>query len=405
MKKDIDVLTLTATPIPRTLHMSLIGIRDMSVLEEAPQDRLPIQTFVMEYNEEMVREAISRELARGGQVYYVYNRVNNIVEMTNTVAKLVPEARVAFAHGQMKERELETIMYDFINGDIDVLVTTTIIETGLDISNANTMIIHDADNMGLSQLYQLRGRVGRSNRTAYAFLMYRRNKMLKEVAEKRLSAIREFTELGSGFKIAMRDLEIRGAGNLLGSEQHGHMEAVGYEMYCKLIDYAIKEAKGEPVKVSVDTVMKIPIDAYIPKKYITREETRMQMYRRIASVTNIDEMSDVQDEFIDRFGDIPKPVQNLLDISLYKARASNMGITKISVKTGEIRISIDSSTNIDPVKLVTNIPSVEGASVIGGSETAIVIKRRNKSVEEMFDAAKSVINTLMSFVDENESEP
>ena len=231
LKSDIDVMTLTATPIPRTLHMSLVGIRDMSVLEEAPQERVPIQTYVMEYNEEMVREAISRELSRGGQVYYVYNKVNSIVEMTNTIAKLVPQAQVAFAHGQMKERELENIMYDFINGDIDVLVTTTIIETGLDISNVNTMIIHDADTMGLSQLYQLRGRVGRSNRTAYAFLMYRRNKMLKEIAEKRLSAIREFTELGSGFKIAMRDLEIRGAGNLLGSEQHGHMESVGYDLY------------------------------------------------------------------------------------------------------------------------------------------------------------------------------
>ena len=244
MKQNIDVLTLTATPIPRTLHMSLIGIRDMSVLEEAPQDRTPIQTYVMEYNDEMVREAISRELARGGQVYYVYNRVNNIEEITNQIRKLVPEASVAFAHGQMSERELEKIMYGFINGEIDVLVSTTIIETGLDISNANTMIIHDADQMGLSQLYQLRGRVGRSNRTAYAFLMYRRNKMLKEIAEKRLHAIREFTELGSGIKIAMRDLELRGAGNLLGAEQHGHMEAVGYDLYCKMLNEAVQEAKG-----------------------------------------------------------------------------------------------------------------------------------------------------------------
>ena len=219
LQKNVDVLTLTATPIPRTMHMSLIGIRDMSVLEEAPQDRQPIQTFVCEYNEEMVREAINRELARGGQVYYVYNRVQSIADMANTIQKLVPDANVGFAHGQMKERELEKIMYGFINGEIDVLVSTTIIETGLDISNVNTMIIHDSDQMGLSQLYQLRGSVGRSNRTSYAFLMYRRNKMLKEVAEKRLHAIREFTEMGSGFKIAMRDLEIRGAGNLLGAEQ------------------------------------------------------------------------------------------------------------------------------------------------------------------------------------------
>ena len=235
LKENVDVLTLTATPIPRTLHMSLIGIRDMSVLEEPPVDRMPIQTYVMEYNDEMVREAINRELARGGQVYYVYNRVNNIEEVANHVAALVPEANVVFAHGQMHEHELEKIMLDFVEGDIDVLVSTTIIETGLDIPNANTMIIHDADRLGLSQLYQIRGRVGRSGRTSYAFLMYRRDKLLREEAEKRLQAIREFTELGSGIKIAMRDLELRGAGNLLGAEQHGHMQAVGYDLYCKLL--------------------------------------------------------------------------------------------------------------------------------------------------------------------------
>ena len=245
LRENIDVLTLTATPIPRTLHMSLIGIRDMSVLEEAPMDRMPIQTYVMEYNDEMVREAIERELARNGQVYYVYNRVSDIADVADKVQKLVPDANVMFAHGQMNERQLEDIMYDFINGEIDVLISTTIIETGLDISNANTMIIHDADRLGLSQLYQLRGRVGRSNRMAYAFLLYRRDKLLKEVAEKRLAAIREFTELGSGFKIAMRDLEIRGAGNLLGAEQHGHMEAVGYDLYCKMLNEAVKQEKGE----------------------------------------------------------------------------------------------------------------------------------------------------------------
>ena len=243
MKKNVDVLTLSATPIPRTLHMSLIGIRDMSVLEEPPLDRMPVQTYVMEYDEEMVREAISRELARDGQVYFVYNRVNDIAEVAARIRALVPEANVAFAHGRMKEQELEGIMYDFINGDIDVLVSTTIIETGMDISNVNTLIICDADRMGLSQLYQLRGRVGRSNRNAYAFLMYRKNKMLKEEAEKRLHAIREFTELGSGVRIAMRDLEIRGAGNLLGAEQHGHMEAVGYDLYCKMLSEAVREAK------------------------------------------------------------------------------------------------------------------------------------------------------------------
>ena len=247
IKENVDVLTLTATPIPRTMHMSLIGIRDMSLLEEAPVDRQPIQTYVMEYNDELIREAIMRELARGGQVYYVYNRVNGIDEIAAGLSELVPDASVAYAHGQMSERELEKIMYQFINGEIDVLVSTTIIETGLDISNVNTMIIHDADKLGLSQLYQLRGRVGRSNRTSYAFLMYKRDKMLKEVAEKRLSAIREFTELGSGYRIAMRDLEIRGAGNLLGERQSGHMEAVGYDLYCKMLNQAVMEAKGEKI--------------------------------------------------------------------------------------------------------------------------------------------------------------
>ncbi|MEA4819213.1 MAG: transcription-repair coupling factor, partial [[Clostridium] scindens] len=261
LKENVDVLTLTATPIPRTLHMSLIGIRDMSVLEEAPNDRMPIQTYVMEYNDEMVREAIERECGRQGQVYYVYNRVEDIAEITGHIQKLVPDVTVEYAHGQMKEHQLERIMYDFINGEIDVLVSTTIIETGLDISNVNTMIIHDADHLGLSQLYQLRGRVGRSNRMAYAFLLYRRDKLLREVAEKRLAAIREFTDLGSGFKIAMRDLEIRGAGNLLGAEQHGHMEAVGYDLYCKMLNEAVKHLKGEMEDETFNTTLDLNVDA------------------------------------------------------------------------------------------------------------------------------------------------
>ena len=261
LKENVDVLTLTATPIPRTLHMSLIGIRDMSVLEEAPQDRMPIQTYVMEYNDEMVREAIERECARSGQVYYVYNRVEDIAEIAAHIQKLVPDVNVAFAHGQMREQELERIMCDFIDGEIDVLVSTTIIETGLDISNVNTMIIHDADRLGLSQLYQLRGRVGRSNRMAYAFLLYRRDKMLKEIAEKRLAAIREFTDLGSGFKIAMRDLEIRGAGNLLGAQQHGHNEPVAYDLYCKMLKEDVKHLKGEKSEEDNTTTIELNIDA------------------------------------------------------------------------------------------------------------------------------------------------
>ncbi len=348
LKENLDVLTLTATPIPRTLHMSLIGIRDMSVLEEAPNDRLPIQTFVCEYNEEMVREAIVREMARGGQVYYVYNRVNNIGDIAAQVAKLVPEANVAFAHGQMKEHELERIMFDFINGDIDVLVSTTIIETGLDISNAKTMIIHDSDNLGLSQLYQLRGRVGRSNRTAYAFLMYKRDKMLKEVAEKRLAAIKEFTDLGSGFKIAMRDLEIRGAGNLLGVRQHGHMEAVGYDMYCKMLNEAVKNLKGIPTITDFTTVIDLDVDAFIPGSYIVNETQKLDIYKRIAGIENGKERDDMKDELLDRFGEIPKSVDNLLRIALIRVAAHGLYMTEIKGKNERIAFTFRPDAAIDP---------------------------------------------------------
>lgn len=337
MKENVDVLTLTATPIPRTLHMSLVGIRDMSVLEEAPNDRLPIQTYVMEYNEEMVREAIVRELSRGGQVYYVYNRVNNIADVAAQIGQLVPEANVAFGHGQMAERELERIMFDFINGEIDVLVATTIIETGLDISNVNTIIIHDSDQMGLSQLYQLRGRVGRSNRTAYAFLMYKRDKMLKEVAEKRLAAIREFTDLGSGFKIAMKDLEIRGAGNLLGERQHGHMEAVGYDLYCKMLNEAVKGLKGIREVTDFTTSVELDVDAFIPSEYIVNEQQKLDIYKRIAGVETLAESEEMKEELLDRFGTVPKSVDNLLRIALIRVQAHNLYIMELKGRPGEIR--------------------------------------------------------------------
>lgn len=329
LKENVDVLTLSATPIPRTLHMSLVGIRDMSVLEEPPVDRMPIQTFVTEQNDEMVREAINRELARGGQVYYVYNRVRNIDEAASRIQQLVPDANVAYAHGQMDEKTLEAIMYDFINGDIDVLVSTTIIETGLDISNVNTMIIEDAENLGLSQLYQLRGRVGRSNRTAYAFLLYRRGKMLKEVAEKRLHAIREFTELGSGFKIAMKDLEIRGAGNVLGEAQHGHMAAVGYDLYCKMLNEAVNELKGISNGADFETVVDLNVDAFIPSTYIRSEAQKLEIYKRIAAIETSDEQMDMQDELTDRFGDLPHSANNLLTIALIKSVAHKSDVRKI----------------------------------------------------------------------------
>lgn len=341
--------------------MSLIGIRDMSVLEEPPMDRLPIQTYVMEYNEEIVREAVNRELARGGQVFYVFNRVNQIVEVTSKIAELVPEANVAFAHGQMKERELENIMYQFINGEIDVLVSTTIIETGLDISNVNTMIIHDADNMGLSQLYQLRGRVGRSNRTAYAFLMYRRNKMLKEVAEKRLSAIREFTELGSGFKIAMRDLEIRGAGNLLGARQHGHMEAVGYDLYCKMLNEAVKNLKGEETQEQFETTLELNVDAFIPPTYIPNEFQKLDIYKRIAVIADREESEEMLEELIDRFGEPPKSVENLLAIAQLRAKAHSCYYTEIKEMGEKIKFVFYYQAKINPANIIQMAEKYEGA--------------------------------------------
>ena len=351
LKENVDVLTLTATPIPRTLHMSLIGIRDMSVLEEAPNDRMPIQTYVMEYNDEMVREAIERESGRQGQVYYVYNRVEDIAEITGHIQKLVPDVRVEYAHGQMKEHQLERIMYDFINGEIDVLVSTTIIETGLDISNVNTMIIHDADHLGLSQLYQLRGRVGRSNRMAYAFLLYRRDKLLREVAEKRLAAIREFTDLGSGFKIAMRDLEIRGAGNLLGAEQHGHMEAVGYDLYCKMLNEAVKHLKGEMEEETFNTTMDLNVDAYIPDSYIPNEYQKLDIYKRVAAIENEEEMEDMLEELIDRFGDIPKKVETLLAVASLKAIAHSAYVTAVEQKGERFTFSMYEKAKVQPQKI------------------------------------------------------
>lgn len=341
MKRDVDVITLTATPIPRTLHMSLVGIRDMSILEEAPGERQPIQTYVMEYNEEMIREAVSRELARGGQVYYVHNRVNDIDRVTANLRELVPEARIAFAHGQMDKRDLETIMYRFISREIDVLVSTTIIETGLDISNVNTMIVDEADKMGLAQLYQLRGRVGRSSRTAYAFLMYRRNGMLKEDAEKRLAAIREFTDLGSGYRIAMRDLEIRGAGSVLGRAQHGHMAQVGYDLYCKMLNEAVRKAKGDPAPEEKNCTVKFEADAFIPESYIVNETQKLDIYKKISEITSLEECEDMKDELRDRFGDIPAPLSNLLRIALIRAVGRSLDLAEITGTFGLIRIVPD----------------------------------------------------------------
>ena len=401
LRENIDVLTLTATPIPRTLHMSLIGIRDMSVLEEAPQDRMPIQTYVMEYNDEMVREAIERELFREGQVYYVYNRVSDIADVAGKIQQLVPEANVSFAHGQMRERELEDIMYDFINGDIDVLVSTTIIETGLDIPNANTMIIQDADRFGLSQLYQLRGRVGRSNRMAYAFLLYRRDKLLKEVAEKRLSAIREFTDLGSGIKIAMRDLEIRGAGNLLGEAQSGHMEAVGYDLYCKMLNEAVLRLKGGEVEESFNTSIDLNIDAYIPESYIRNEYQKLDIYKRIAAIENEEELDDMTEELIDRFGDIPKKVQQLLHIAALKALAHSAYVTAVEQKGDSIRFTMYERAKIDPQKIPALLAAYRNSLVFRTEEPPYFLyQKRGRSGKE---TAENVLETVKKVLEDIKS--
>jgi transcription-repair coupling factor (superfamily II helicase) len=345
-KKNIDVVTLSATPIPRTLHMSLVGVRDISVIETPPEERYPIQTYVVEFNDQLIRDAIMRELNRGGQVYFVYNRVETIRDMASYIQKLVPEARVAVGHGQMNERELENVVIGFVKNEYDILVSTTIIETGMDIPNVNTIIINDADKMGLSQLYQLRGRVGRSNRIAYAYLTYKKDKILTEVAEKRLKAIKEFTELGSGFKIAMKDLEIRGAGNMMGSAQHGHMAAIGYDLYCRMLEDMVKLIKGEIEKEPIETTVELKVDAYIPGTYISDEMQKIEVYKKIASINSEEDMLEVQDELIDRFSDIPDSVINLINIAYIRSIGKTLGIEEIKERKEELLLKFESEDYI-----------------------------------------------------------
>lgn len=407
LRYNIDVLTMTATPIPRTLHMSMIGVRDMSVLEEAPGERVPIQTYVMEQNPELVREAINRELSRGGQVYFVHNKVKNIEEIASEVQKLVPDANVAYAHGQMEERRLETLMLDFINGEIDVLVTTTIIETGLDISNVNTIIINDADRFGLSQLYQLRGRVGRSNRTAYAFILYRRDKILTEVAEKRLAAIREFSELGSGIKIAMSDLEMRGAGSILGRQQHGNVEAVGYDLYVKMLSEAVRNLKNDlPANdgLEYDTTVDLRISAYIPPKYIPNENQKMDIYKRIASVETEEDLSDMRDELIDRYGEMPASVDNLLQISALRALAHSAMVTQITGGYGELRIVMFAKANVNMDRLLALLKQYEGRlnmKADGDQPTFVYSTMRggHRDTENVTEILKVLLNHIKMLLD------
>jgi transcription-repair coupling factor (superfamily II helicase) len=363
LKKNVDALTLSATPIPRTLHMSLIGIRDMSLIEDPPEDRYPVETFVISYNENMVRDAIVKELERGGQVYFVYNRVKDIEKITSKIQMLVPEARVAYAHGQMSERKLEKIMISFLNKEFDVIVCTTIIETGLDIGNVNTMIIKDADKLGLSQLYQLRGRVGRSNRIAYCYLTYEKDKVLSEVAEKRLRVIKEFTELGSGFKIAMKDLEIRGAGNLLGARQHGHMADIGYDLYCKLLEDTVKTFKGEKVEETIETSIDINVNAFISSDYISNERYKLEIYKKIASIRDKEDAYNIEEEIEDRFGTLPQPVYNLISISYIKILAQKLKINLISEIKDGLKFEFDNKYKLDPY-LLANISDAFGRRII-----------------------------------------
>ena len=339
MKHQVDVLTLSATPIPRTLHMSMVGIRDMSVLETPPEERLPVQTRVIDYNDGVIRDAILREVSRGGQVYFLYNSVQTIGAFYERLKQLVPEARIGVAHGQMREHGLEDVMMDFYGGSYDVLLCTTIIESGLDVPTANTLIVFDADRFGLSQLYQLRGRVGRSNRQAYAYFTIRPERSLSETAEKRLEAIREFTEFGAGFRIAMRDLEIRGAGNILGPEQHGHLATVGYDMYCKLMEETLQEARAEqeglpPAKPHLETRVDIKVDAYLPDDYVHDDRQRMEMYKRIASLTTQADREDITDELLDRFGEVPPVVETLLDVAQVRVLANQLGVSLVTYKRG-----------------------------------------------------------------------
>ncbi len=400
LKKNVDVLTLTATPIPRTLHMSLVGVRDISVIETPPEDRYPIQTYVVEYNDQLIRDAVMREIGRGGQVYFVYNRVETIKDTFVYLSKLLPEANIAVAHGQMTERELEAVMLGFMKNEYNVLISTTIIETGIDIPNVNTMIIYDADKMGLSQLYQLRGRVGRSNRIAYAYFTYRKDKILTEVAEKRLKAIKDFTELGSGFKIALRDLEIRGAGNMMGSAQHGHMAAVGYDLYCRMLEEMISKIKGDIVDEPVETTLELKIDAYIPGTYIEDEVQKIEVYKKIAAINSYEDMMDVQEEIEDRFSDIPQSVYNLMNISYLRSIGRKLGISEIKEKGDEIYILMDSKERINE-KLITGIIKKYSRQILfkPGEKPCFAYKLKDTKKDNLISELKEVLEFMKTFIE------
>jgi len=404
LKKNIDVLTMTATPIPRTLHMSLTGVRDMSVIDTPPEERYPVQTYVVEFNDQLNRDAILREIGRGGQVYFVYNRVETIKEMAAYLGKLVPEAKIAIGHGQMTERELETVIVDFMKHKYDILVSTTIIETGMDIPNVNTMIICDSDKMGLSQLYQLRGRVGRSNRIAYAYLTYKKDRVLTEVAEKRLKAIKDFTELGSGFKIALRDLEIRGAGNMMGSAQHGHMSSIGYDLYCRMMEETVKLIHGEILKEKTETTIELKVDAYIPSEYIQDEGQKIEIYKKIAVISTKEELYDLQEEIEDRFSDIPKSVYNLMDIAVFRNIAGNYEISEIKEKGSQLIFKFERGDYLKENIVEILIKNFGNKLSFRNLEKPTLIFSFDKDKKESLDLLKEIINLFQLNTVKNDEE-
>jgi len=393
LRTNIDVLTMTATPIPRTLHMSIVGVRDMSVIYEPPHNRKPVQTYVLGYDQEVITEAITKEIERGGQVFYLFNQVEGIEKKANEISMLVPEAKVGFAHGKMSGRELEEIMESFINQEINVLVCTTILESGIDIPNANTIIVENADRLGLAQLYQIRGRVGRSDKQAYAYVTYKRDKLLSEVADKRLKAIKEFTEFGSGFKIAMRDLEIRGAGSMLGEMQHGHMEQVGYDTYCKLLDEVIKEMQGIEVVEEQDVQIDLAVSSYIPDNFIENSSQKIEIYQNIALCRTEEELQNVIDEVIDRYGRLPKELENLIDIARIKQLARKANILKIAQReNGIVFYFVKEKIKPEMVNtLITKYPMLVKFS----NAVEPYVTLRIKENEDIIEKAKEFLNTVI----------
>ncbi len=403
-RTQVDVLTMTATPIPRTLHMSLVGIRDMSVLEEAPADRMPVQTYVLEYDAELIREAMERELARGGQVYYVHNRARDLADLAAGIRVMIPNARVAYAHGKMTENKIEQIMADFVQGEIDILVTTTIIETGLDIPNVNTLIVRHADRFGLAQLYQLRGRVGRSGRTAYAFLTYRKDKEMGEEAAKRLAAIRQFTELGSGIHIAMRDLQIRGAGNMLGEAQSGHMAAVGYDLYCQMLASAVKRLKGDETEETFGTTIEIEADAFIPPAYIADESQKLEIYRRIAALLSEEEKEDLIDELIDRYGDLPKEMEPLLEVASLRILAHSADVVSVEQKGRDLIFTMYEKARSNPQKIPDMLKKYHGDLTFKMESPPFFVyykKKRSLTDRQMtvLELAKEILTDIRGLID------